>query len=87
MAQAHLELGIPTASVALARDFQGFKQYREGEGDRWRFYVASFDATVDGQDGYCWVLREDGSNEMVPIDSHGRIRIGGKRYGREDWDH
>lgn len=87
MPQGNLDLGIPTASVALTRDFHGFKQFREDAGSPWRFYVSSFDSTSEGEDGYCWVLTSNESTEQVPIDSRNRILIGGKRYGHEHWSH
>lgn len=87
MTQFHLDLGIPTESVALRREVAGFVQHRESECDPWRFYVTGFDSTFSGQDGYCWVLTAGGGTERVPIDASDRLLIGGKRYGREAWDH
>ena len=87
MTQEHLDLGIPTDSVARTRDVHGFKQFREDADSPWRFYVSSFDHTSEGEDGYCWVLTSNNGLERVPIDARNRILIGGKRYGRDSWDH
>ena len=88
MNQTELDLGIPTASTGQKRDFHGFAQYREATCERWRFYVCGFDSRCsDGCDGYCHVMRTDGTTEIVSIDGGGRIQIYGRRYGPRHWDH
>ncbi|WP_404995395.1 hypothetical protein [Cupriavidus pauculus] len=87
MTQISLDLGIPTESVCLRREVAGFLQFREAEGEPWRFHVTGFDATCSGEAGQCWVLAAGGQSLPVPIDARDRLLIGGKRYGREDWDH
>lgn len=83
-----LEFGgdFPSASAWEVRDFQGFRQSREG-GGRWKFHISSFDGSTSGESGFCWVTRMEGSPERVPIDKADRILIAGRRYGRQEWDH
>lgn len=69
------------------REFHGFRQYRETSRCRWRFYIIGFDSTPAGEHGICYVLRADDSRQAVPIDPKSRILIGGRRYGRDQWDH
>ena len=75
-------------TIALQRDFHGFRQYRDDVKSPWRFYITGFDATSSGQDGFCTVMRSDGCRESsVPIDAQDRITINGRKYGPENWIH
>jgi len=65
----------------------GFAQYRESEGDTWRFYIRGFDSTTGGHAGFCTIETGDGKEETVAIDEQDRLLIVGKRYGRDHWDH
>ena len=75
-------------TIALQRDFHGFRQYRDDVKSPWRFYITGFDATSSGQDGFCTVMRSDGCRESsVPIDAQDCITINGRKYGPENWTH
>ena len=76
-------------SFAARRDFHGFAQYLDASRELpvWRFCVCGFDNTSTGSHGECAVLRTDGSKTWVPIDSHDRITIAGRKYGRDHWFH
>lgn len=69
------------------RDFHGYFQSRENHGN-WKFCICSFDSTVSGEDGMCWVLCADKeTQDMVPINAEDEITIDGKKYSREFWEH
>lgn len=87
MDQAHLDLDIPTASFARKRDFHGYAQYRESEGDAWRFYVCGFYGPVPKGHESCSVMMFDETETDVPIDGDSRIFIRGRWYGHQHWDH
>ncbi|TFF36178.1 hypothetical protein [Mucilaginibacter psychrotolerans] len=71
------------------RNFKGYHQHRECTeiGDkltcRWVFYICGFSFC----DNYAFVLKFDGSEELVSIDAEDRILINGRRYGRKHWNH
>lgn len=71
------------------RNCHGFYQYRETNKDNWMFVIYAFGDTdcsvykVENEDDLCLAI--------VPIDSHNRITICGRKYGRkygrEHWHH
>lgn len=70
-----------------ARDFKGFKQYRDSPRSPWCFYITGFDCRHSGAANRCHVLRTDGTTACVPIDADNRILIDGRRYGQRRWNH
>lgn len=79
--------GTPVNTVELKRDFHGYAQYREDEYSPWQFYVCGFDSTCSGEAGRCAILKNDGTEEDVPIDAEDQITVRGKKYDRRYWNH
>jgi hypothetical protein len=83
------EMEEVTKPLFQTRNFLGYWQYLEtfGNGDNenycWRFYISGF--TSDNTGGY--ILRWDQTYEIIPVDDHDRIFIGGKHYSHRYWNH
>lgn len=66
------------------RNFHGYRQTRE-PGGQWRFYVPWFSSSDNGK---CSVqLFPDGHEDGIPINEAGSIKILGKWYKYDKWDH
>lgn len=70
------------------RNFHGFRQTRY-KGDNWRFYIAWFSGPplADGTDSIGKVQLWDGRLEPCQMDMDNRVKINGKWYDHQHWDH
>lgn len=73
-------------SSPLRRDYQGYLQVYGWKGvKRWLFLVPWFSAIDDCR---CSVTRSDGTNDDdVYITKGGSIKIAGKYFSSQHWDH
>ena len=69
------------------RNFAGYYQVREqGRGD-WQFVIYGFG--FDDTTACIYRIDQGGKlvHEDVPIDEQGRITVGGRKFGRDNWCH
>jgi len=70
------------------RDFHGYRQTRY-QGEPWRFFICGFcgPRLSDGSDSIGHVLMWDGTETACQMDTKGRLKINGRWYDYDQWDH
>lgn len=76
----------PACDDTKRRNYHGYLQVYGWKGiDRWIFLVPWFDAHDDNK---CTVCRFDGTaDKNVRITDAGSLKIAGRYFGRDRWDH
>lgn len=69
------------------RNFGGYYQVRERGRGAWQFVIYGFGC--DDTTACIYRIEKDGSlvHEDVPIDDRDRLRVNGRKYGRDNWRH